>query len=283
MITIPASITIENGVSVQRYNWKSQNKTSVYRRKCRRAFVRITCANLAKRLGKKNKYDRQVQIKFNREGDDWELVLNRTKEKGATVQAYFGLHPYVQIVLNKHLPEELWKEHKMSNKKSYTRSVCIKFNLKEWTDIGLEPSDFLIEVEKLSKQLMKKALKHGFKIDFIPKGRQYDLELISPKGKRLILAISSHVAKNQSRNKEKRKQKILMDIAKILPILYNKKVYPVIISQPIDFVGSWSFTTDYYLNFYKEKFNFSFLTTDFKKGWEKDVCNKLLRLDNNGL
>ena len=33
------------------------------------------------------------------------------------------------------------------------------------------------------------------------------------------------------------------------------------------------------LNFYKEKFNFHFLTTEFKKGWENNICKKLLELD----
>jgi len=45
--------------------------------------------------------------------------------------------------------------------------------------------------------------------------------------------------------------------------------------------GFWSLTTDNYLNFYKEKFNFNFLTTEFKKGWERDICNQLLEIDKN--
>ena len=63
--------------------------------------------------------------------------------------------------------------------------------------------------------------------------------------------------------------------------IYNKKIYPIIISEPLEFKSSWSFTTDDYLNFYKDKFNFDFLTTDFKKGWEKDICIQLLELDKN--
>jgi hypothetical protein len=186
--------------------------------------------------------------------------------------------------LNKHLPNEIWEEYRLSGKKTYTRPIGVEFNLEEWKDIKLRPHNFLIQVERDSKKLMKESLKYGFNIDFIPKGRAYDLELVSPRENRFILALSSHTAKNKSRSKEKRKQKILMDISKMLPIIhtkYKKEVYPIIISQPLDFNGSWSYTTDSYLNFYKNNFNFHFLTTDFKKGWEKSIINKLLEIDKN--
>ncbi len=113
----------------------------------------------------------------------------------------------------------------------------------------------------------------------MPKGRAYDLELIGPRKTKFIIAISSHLAKNKSRSKEKRKQKILMDIAKMLSKSYKCDTLPVIISQPLEFKGSWSYTTSSYLDFYKNNFNFQFLTTEFKKHWEEDIIVQLLDLD----
>lgn len=281
MLLIPASITIEDGISVQKYKWKSKNKTSIYRRKCKRAFVRVTGSNIVKKLSTKNKINRQVKIKFYKRDSQWRLIINRTANKGLTLQTYFSSHPYLQLILNRNLPKELWKEYELNSQKTYTFPIYIEFNLNEWKDIKLESHDFLPEIEKASKDLMEESLKYGFNVDFVPKGRDYDLELVSPKGNIFILAISSHIAKNESRSKEKRKQKILMDISKMMPVLHNRKVCPVIVSQPLEFEGSWSFTTDKYLNFYKTNFNFKFLTTDFKKGWEKEICNKLLELDLN--
>src|SRR3989344_823062 len=281
MVIVPASITIENGTAIQRYKWKSENKITIYKRKNKRAFVRITGANFVKRLSEKRKEKRQAKIKFNKKDKEWKLLIKRSKEKGVTLQTHFSSHPYLQLVLNKSLPNEIWKEHKLKGENCYTRKINVEFDLKEWKDFCLKPYDFLIEVEKLSKQLMKEAINRGLMVDFVPKGRAYDLELRGPKGKIFVLAISSHIAKDLSRSKEKRKQKILMDISKLLPYIYNKKIYPIIISEPLEFKGSWSFTTDDYLNFYKDKFNFNFLTTDFKKGWEKDICIQLLELDKN--
>lgn len=281
MVTIPASITIEHGHSTQKYKWKSKDKTSVYRRKCKRAFVRITGSNFVNKLSKKDISKKQVNVKFYKKNKEWFLEINRTKEKGITLQTYLGSHPYLQLILNKSLPKEIWDEHKFSSKKTYTRSINVVINLDNWGDLEIKPYDFLLDVEKISKDLMKEALSHNFKIDFIPKGRAYDLELIGPKGNKFIFAISSYVAKTESRSKEHRKQKILMDISKILPILHTKKVIPVIISQPLEFKNSWSFTTDNYLNFYKDKFNFIFLTTEFKKGWEHQICKRILELDKN--
>ncbi len=282
MVLVSASITIENGVSTQRYKWKSKNKVSVYRKLNKRAFVRITGAKFVSRLNSRNSMAKQININFCRDKNEWILKINRSKNKGSTLQTCVGTHPYLQLVLNKHLPKEIWREHELSGKRTYTRPINVEFDLDEWKDLKIGPSVFLVEVEKLPKTLLDHSLKNGFKIDFVPKGRSYDLELIGPEGNKFILAISSHVAKNQSRSKEKRKQKILMDISKMLPVIYNQKVYPIIISEPLEYEGSWSFTTDFYLNFYKERFGFKFLTTDFKKDWEENICNQLLELDKNG-
>jgi hypothetical protein len=65
------------------------------------------------------------------------------------------------------------------------------------------PVDTMVNIEKDARNLMKESLKYGFNVDFISKGREYDLELVSPKGKRFILAISSHIAKSKKRSKEK--------------------------------------------------------------------------------
>ncbi len=55
----------------------------------------------------------------------------------------------------------------------------------------------------------------------------------------------------------------------MLPSLYTKKTVPIIISEPLKFSGSWCYTTDSYLNFYKNNFNFHFLATKFKNEWCK--------------
>lgn len=281
MLKFTASITIEKRLYVRLYKCKKNDKLSHYNIKSKKAVVRISGSKFAKGISSIEPCKKEVKTTFNKEGDIWYLTLKRVK-KGNKLQTYLGYHPHLQLVLNKSLPKELWEEYDASNKKTYTKHVYIKLNLNEWKDIDLRPCDFLLEVEKQAKALMNCSFDYGFKVEFVPKGRSYDLELIGPKGTVFILAISSHVAKNESRNKEKRKQKILMDISKILPELYSREVLPVIISEPLEFKGSWSFTTEDYLNFYKDKFNFKFLTTMFKKDWENDMCKQLLELDKNG-
>ena len=276
MVVVPASITIEKGISVQKYKCKLKNKVSIYKKKTRRAVVRITGSDFVKKWGLLNKTNRKVKIKLIKKNKKWLLILTRTAKYGKILQVYSGSHPCFQLVLNKHLPKNLW--NLIKSKKTYTFPVNVIFNLSEWKDINLKPYDFLPEVEKLPKKLMEKALKLGFNVDFVPKGRSYDLELIGPKGNKFLIAVSSHVAKNESRSKEKRKQKILMDISKMLTIL-NKNLYPIIISEPLEFDGSWSFTTDSYLNFYKKKFGFKFLTTNFEEKWENKICKDLLIID----
>lgn len=283
MVLIPASITIENAIVTLRHRLKS-GKITIYRRPHKRAVVRITGANFVKKLSSKGRLKKQVKIKFSKNKGNWILALKRSKSKSSTLQTYIGLqysHPYLQLILNRHLPKEFWREHELSGKKTYTAPIDVEFNISEWNDIKLEYGDFMPEVEIKPKQLMKESLKSGFKIEFIPKGRSFDLEMIGPKNNRFLLAVSSHVAKNHKRTKEQRTRKILFDISKMLPSIYNEKVFPVVISGPLEFEGSWSYTTDSYLDFYKEKFGFNFLTTDFKKGWEKDICNQLLELDKN--
>ena len=67
-----------------------------------------------------------------------------------------------------------------------------------------------------------------------------------------------------------------MDISKMLLYLdENKQTVPVIITRPISFKNSWSFTTTRYLDFYRRKFGFRFITTEFKNGWEEDIIKEL--------
>ena len=59
-ITIPASMTLEKGISIKRYKWKSKNKESIYKKKCRRAFIRFMCKNLAQQISKLEIDKRQI-------------------------------------------------------------------------------------------------------------------------------------------------------------------------------------------------------------------------------
>jgi len=276
-IHIPASITIELGTSIQRYKWKSKDKESLYRKPCKRAVIRFTCKNFADKISKIDQNKRQVVIEFL---DNSNVILKRIKKKGVSLQGYSGKHPYIQIVVNKSLPKKNWKILEDSNKKSITLPVNVEINLNEWKDINLLPENFILEIEKEAKSLVNKALKKGFRIVRVPKGRSHDASLIHPNGTEFIIAISSHIAKTKSRSKEKTIQKILMDISKMLPYLSeNKNSIPIIITRPIEFEKSWSFTTHKYLDFYKEKFKFKFLTTEFKNNWEDNIIRELLKLN----
>ncbi|MFH1358338.1 MAG: hypothetical protein ABIH37_00445 [archaeon] len=276
-IIIPGSITLERSIATQKYNWKSDKKRiSVYKRPYKRMAIRFMCKKFAYGINKLEKDKRQVLIKFI---DDSNVSLKRIKNKGVSLQGYAGNHPYIQAIVNKVVPRNLKNIFEKSDKKTLTLPINIQIDLEEWKNIKIAPDDFLLEVEKDAKLLMKKALKKGFKVNLISKGRVYDLGLISPNKKEMVIAISSHVAKNNSRSKEKTIQKILMDISKMLPYLEdNKKTIPIIISRPIDFKGSWSFSTDKYLNFYKDKFGFKFITTEFKYGWEDNIIKELLKI-----
>jgi|APSaa5957512535_1039671.scaffolds.fasta_scaffold11029_2 hypothetical protein len=275
IIYIPASITMENSISTQRYKWKSDSsKESIYKRKSRRAVVRFTSKKLADKMSKIKRSNRQILIEFS---DKNNLKIKRINKKGISLQAYSGNHPYIQIIINKALPKELWEKFENSNKKTITFPVHIELNLKDWSDIKLAPWDFLIEVEKDAKLLMEKALNKNFKVIKASKGREYDLALIHPKGRELIIAISSHTAKTKSRSKEKTIQKILMDISKMLPHI-NDNTTPIVITKPIKFENSWSFTTNKYLDYYERKFGFKFLTTEFKKDWTDNIIEELLKI-----
>ncbi len=46
---------------------------------------------------------------------------------------------------------QLWYEHEKSKKQTYTRPIIVELDLKEWKDIGLKASNFLIEIEKEAK------------------------------------------------------------------------------------------------------------------------------------
>ena len=275
-IIIPASITLEKGISIRKYKWKSKRKESTYSIFTRRAALRFTCKNFAEKISKLDLENRQILIRFL---DDENISIERIKNKGSSMQAYSGIHPYIQIVINRILPDNLWRYLEENNKNIFTFPIKVHFNMTDWKDVSLSPEDFIIEIEKGSKSLMKSALRKGFKINEVSKGRNYDLGLIRSDKKEIIIAISSHVAKTKSRSKEKTIQKILMDTAKMLPYLYeNKNSIPVIITRPIDFENSWSFTTQKYMDFYKNKFGFKFLTTEFKNNWEDSIIEELQKI-----
>ena len=275
-VKLDASITLEKGISTKKYKWKSKTKESIYKKFSRRAVIRFSCRNFAQKISKLEGKDRQILIKFI---DNSNVIIKRVKDKGISMQGYFGEHSYIQIIVNSCLPLELWDNLNEVKSKSMTFPVIVELYLHEWKDTGLVPSDFLLEVEKESKILMNKALERGFSISKVSKGREYDIGLINPDSKKFIIALSSHVAKNKSRSKEKTIQKILMDIAKMLPYLdQNKDTIPIVITRPMEFKNSWSFTTQKYLDFYKKKFGFKFITTEFKNGWEDDILGELLQL-----
>lgn len=274
-IIIPASITLERGESTQRHKWTSEkNKESVYRRICRRAVIRFTCRNFADKVNKLKRENRQILVTFNKDNF---VSIKRIDYSGISMQGYSGKHPYIQIVINRCLPSKFWNN--LNKNKSFTFKIKVELSCNEWKDVGLIPSDFLLEVEKDSKILLDIALIRGFQTQNISKGREYDLGLITPSKREIIIALSSHVAKTKSRSKEKTIQKILMDISKMLPYLYeNNHIVPVIITRPINFENSWSFTTKKYLDFYEREFGFKFITTEFKNGWEDDIIKELCKI-----
>ncbi|MEK6888990.1 MAG: hypothetical protein AABW80_02675 [Nanoarchaeota archaeon] len=275
-ITIPASITLERSISHKEYIWKSKKRVSNYHVPYRRAVIRFTNRVFAGKINKLKRENRQIELNFK---NDTNVKITRTSEKKISMQGYSGNHPYVQIIINSNMPSDLWKKLENTDKKSVTFGVDVEICPNEWKDVQLKPSDFLIEIEKESKILLDKAIEKGFRISKVSKGREFDVSLINLNNSNLILAISSHVAKTKSRSKEKTIQKILMDICKMIPCLYeNKSLIPVVITRPIEFENSWSFTTKRYLDFYRDKFGFKFITTDFKKGWEDNVIRELIKI-----
>lgn len=284
-IEIPASITYEHSSQTREYKWKTKKKISRYFSKSKRIFLRISSMGFGTKSNKLPFDQRQVQLSFFKKSG-WLVRIFRIKKKGLTLQCYpyssNNIHSYIQIVLNKSIPKVLLKELQAlaSNKKCVTIPVKVKLDINEWKDINLKPEDFLYHTEVYAKELLRFALKQGFKVNFIPKGRECDLRLMGPKGTEFIIAILSHNAKYETRSKQHRIQKTLVDIAKMIPTLFKDKfLIPVIISQPYEFKNSWSFTTKDYLDFYKNHFNFQFLNTNFEKNWPKRICQELKKLD----
>lgn len=282
-ISFPASVTLDKSIRKRLYKWKDKKHTSTYNSLCNHAVLRISSFKFTKELSKLESSNRMVVVDFFRKDGVLNIKLNRISENGKILQTYFCSHPYLQLIVNKELPKDVWIEFFKSNKKTCTFPVLVTLDLDEWADIDLQPYDFLIQVETLAKELMKTALKFGFNVHFVPKGRSHDLELIGPSGTNYVFAVSSHIAKNQSRSKEKIKQKILMDIAKMLPTIHSRNIVPVVLSQSFSFEGSWSFNSTNYFEFYKDKFNFKFLSTDFKENWADKICQELLELDKQTL
>ncbi len=286
VIEIPASITYEQSTRIREYKWKTEKKISRYFSKSKRIFLRISSMAFGTKPSKLPSGKRQVKLSFLK-NSGWTVRLFRIKKKNLTLQCYpyssNNTHSYIQIVINKSIPKVLSRELQSLalNKKCVTIPVKVKLDINEWKDTNLRTEDFLCYIEVYAKELLKFALKQGFKVNFVPKGREYDLRLIGPKGTEFIIAIFSHKAKYKTRSKQHRIQKTLVDIAKMLPTLFKDKfLIPVIISQPYEFKNSWSFTTKDYLDFYKNHFNFKFLDTNFGEKWPKQICQELKNLDS---
>ncbi|MEK6927584.1 MAG: hypothetical protein AABX11_04065 [Nanoarchaeota archaeon] len=185
-IVIPASMTLESCILNKKYSWKSEmNKISNYKVPSKRAIIRFTCKNFAENLSKVDKQKRTVSLKFI---DKNSLIVTRNREGSVCLQGHTGKHPVIQVCGNK----ALTLEHKAEYQdKTITLPIEITFSLDEWKDLNISPEDFIIEVEKHPKSLMKKAIDCGFNIEKISRGRMYDLQLITPSKKELIIAISS--------------------------------------------------------------------------------------------
>ena len=120
MVLIQASITIEESISHRKYKRRCDNKFSLYKGKYKRAFLRITSSNFVNGFNNVKKTNRKVGIKFKKQSSGWKIIVRRVKKEGVTLQNYSCSHPYLQIILNKSLPNELWKEYELSNQKTYT-------------------------------------------------------------------------------------------------------------------------------------------------------------------
>ena len=276
---IPASITFSQYPRQNKYVWLKQNKTSTYDVTEKRLVLRISTGQFGKKASKLDKKNRQISVTFSKDKNLWTLTLRRVRQSNVIISSLVKnpSHILLQVVLNKLAPQKLLQELAPENKYgSKTLSVKVGMELADWKDINLNPEDFLYHTELHAKSLLKYALNKNFTADYIPKGRECDLQLISSSGKKFAIAIASHIAKSKSRSKQHRVQKALIDIAKMLSIIYfEKDITPVIISRPIEFKGSWNFTGNNYLKFYQEKFGFKFISTDFKNGWEQVVCEQL--------
>ena len=281
MVYIKGSLTIEKYIEKKTYTWKSKNKISEYKKKCRRAFLRFSGADFIFLLKDLERSKRQIDVEFIEDNGGWILKLSRNNNVACTLQAYVGNHPHAQIVVNKVLPIQFWSDFENIGQRTLTLPVLINLDLDQWKDINLELHHLFPLVEKDSKALLNVALNYNFSVNYVSRGREYDLELIAPNGTTFIIALSSHEASTPQRSREQRRRKILLDIAKMLPVVHKRNVCPVIISKPLTSQKSWSYTTDNYLLFYQKEYGFYYLTTTYKKGWEKCICEQLLQIDKD--
>ncbi len=263
------------------YRWRDGLNISKYKTVEKRVVLRIATGRFGKKASKLGVNDRQVDISFDK-ADGWILTMKRTKKGGVTLSAHIGnlKHIWLQAVLNRLVPSGVLDELSLGSEfGSNTMQVKVNIDLDEWGDIGLKPEDFLYHTEVLAKSLISHALERNFSVGYVPKGREYDLQLISPRRRKFAIAISSHNAKTESRSKQHRVQKALMDIAKMIPSLYSdNEIMPVIVIQPFNFAGSRDLTTGSYIKFYQDRFNFKFIFTDFKDGWEGRICSELEKI-----
>ena len=85
--------------------------------------------NVAIRVNKLDITKRQISINFISNSI---ISLRRTNKKSVTMQGYGGVHPYIQIISNKALPENLWNKLDDTQRKSVTFPVEVELNLNEW-------------------------------------------------------------------------------------------------------------------------------------------------------
>ncbi len=288
IIDIPASITLGKALLKRRYEWKSATRSSIYYSPSKRIVLRISCSKFGKQLRDVEKIRRQVSLDFIKEKSKWVVVMRRTDSYDITLTSSVrdkdDPHQAVELVINDVVPSEIEKEMLKEaldkRKTSITKPVIVRLDTQEWKDFDLKPWDFLYHTEIYAKELMEYALKSDFKVSFVPKGREFDLQLIREDGKKFIIGILSHIAKTNSRSKQHRISKALLDIAKMLSTLFeDKSLVPVIITQPFEFDGSWTFTTTNYLKFYEKQFGFHYIFTDFKKKWVSKVCRSLKNIN----
>lgn len=277
-IFIPASVTYSYYPTRTSHNSPSGSKL-FYKTSLKRIVLRISTGKFGAKVSKLNADKRQVSATFLKSNQNWIIKINRLKKANLTITTHTRdpKHIWLQIVLNRISPNEFLEEFDLVNTYgSKTIPVKVELDIDEWSEVQLTPSDFLYHTEKYPKLLMDFALNNGFSVSYVPKGRECDLQLISPKGKKFIIGVLSHNAKTPSRSKQHRVQKALIDIAKMLPSTYNSKdLVPVIVTQPFQFDGSWNFASNNYLDFYEKNFNFKFIFTNFRERWEKEVCDKL--------
>lgn len=282
-IEIPASVTYSKYNKQHKYRWKSSEKTSIHRTISKRLALRISTGQFGNKANNLEPKERRVEIKFYK-NKKWILEIKRCKEGRVTLSTHTRdpKHIWLQVILNKLAPEEFIAplEQKIKGTGAITIPVKVKLNLEEWEDVDLKPWDFLYHTEKHAMNLMKSALKNGFSINYVPKGREYDLQLINKNGIKFAIAILSHTAKTETRSKQHRIQKALIDIAKMLPSLYeDSEITPIILSQPFEFEGSKTFVGNDYLKFYKEQYGVKYILTEFEENWEEKVCREL---EDNG-